>query len=306
MGSAVTGWGSALPEKVLTNEDLTGWLDTSDEWIVERTGIRERRVGGVTSELALESSRKAMDRAGRKPEDIDALLVATTTPDQQVPAVASTVQHVLGLTCGAFDLNAACSGFVYGLVVAHGLLAVGHRCVLLVGADALSRITDWDDRSTAVLFGDGGGAVVLEAVDEEHLLGWDLGSEGADRGLLYCDTGGYLQMNGPEVFRRAVRVMVDSTERTLARASMTAADIDLLVPHQANQRIVDAAIRRLGIPEDKVVSTLDRTGNTSAGSIPLALAEAADQGRAALGDHVLLVGFGAGMTSASALLRWAR
>jgi 3-oxoacyl-[acyl-carrier-protein] synthase III len=306
MGSAVTGWGWALPEKVLTNEDLTGWLDTSDEWIVERTGIRERRVGGVTSELALESSRKAMDRAGRKPEDIDVLLVATTTPDQQVPAVASTVQDVLGLTCGAFDLNAACSGFVYGLVVAHGLLAVGHRCVLLVGADALSRITDWDDRSTAVLFGDGGGAVVVEAVDEEHLLGWDLGSEGADRVLLYCDTGGYLQMNGPEVFRRAVRVMVDSTERTLARAGMTAADIDLLVPHQANQRIVDAAIRRLGIPEDKVVSTLDRTGNTSAGSIPLALAEAADQGRASPGDHVLLVGFGAGMTSASALLRWAR
>jgi 3-oxoacyl-[acyl-carrier-protein] synthase III len=263
-------------------------------------------VGGVTSELALESSRKAMDRAGRKPADIDVLLVATTTPDQQVPAVASTVQDVLGLTCGAFDLNAACSGFVYGLVVAHGLLAVGHRCVLLVGADALSRITDWDDRSTAVLFGDGGGAVVVEAVDEEHLLGWDLGSEGSDRVLLYCDTGGYLQMNGPEVFRRAVRVMVDSTERTLARAGMTAADVDLLVPHQANQRIVDAAIRRLGIPEDKVVSTLDRTGNTSAGSIPLALAEAADQGRASPGDHVLLVGFGAGMTSASALLRWAR
>ncbi len=304
--SAITGWGTALPEKVLTNEDLTGWLDTSDEWIAERTGIRERRVGGVTSEMAVEAGRLALERAGRDPGDVDALVVATSTPDQPVPAVASTVQDVLGLSCGAFDLNAACSGFVYGLVVAHGLVSAGHRCVLVVGADAMSRITDWDDRATAILFGDGGGAVVLEAADEEHLLAWDLASEGADRGLLYCDSGGFLQMNGPEVFRRAVRVMVESSERSLERAGVSAEDITLLVPHQANQRIVDAACRRLGIPEERVASVLDRTGNTSAASIPLALGAAADEGRLALGDLVLLVGFGAGMTSASALLRWAR
>jgi 3-oxoacyl-[acyl-carrier-protein] synthase III len=302
--SVITGWGASLPEKVLTNHDLAGWLDTSDEWVVERTGIRERRVGGVTSDLAVEAGRQALHRAGRQPGDVDALLVATSTPDQPVPAVASTVQDLLGLDCGAFDINAACSGFVYGLVVAHGLVAVGHRCVLVVGADAMSRITDWDDRSTAVLFGDGGGAVVLEASDDEHLLAWDLASAGQDRGLLYCDTGGFMQMDGPEVFRRAVRVMVESTTRTLARAGVSASAISLLVPHQANQRIVTAACSRLGIPDDRVASVLDRTGNTSAASIPLALADALDAGRVAPGDLVLMVGFGAGMTSASALVRW--
>lgn len=304
MGSVVTGWGTSLPEKVLTNHDLEGWLDTSDEWIVERTGIRERHVGGVTSDMAAEAARQALERAGRSPADVDALILATTTPDQQVPATASTVQDLLGLECGAFDLNAACSGFVYGLVVANGLVATGHRCVLVVGADALSKIVDWDDRSTAVLFGDGAGGVVLEAADEEHLLAWDLGSEGSARGILDCDIGGFVHMDGPEVFRRAVRVMVDSTERTLARAGRSVADIDLVIPHQANQRIVDAACRRLEIDDARVVSVLDRIGNTSAASIPLALADALDHGRVQDGALVLLVGFGAGMTSASALLRW--
>ena len=304
MGSVVTGWGSSLPEKVLTNHDLEGWLDTSDEWIVERTGISERRVGGVTSDLAVEAAQKALATAGRSPADVDALIVATTTPDQAVPATASTVQEVLGLECGAFDVNAACSGFVYALVVAHGLLAIGHRCVLVVGADSLSRITDWEDRGTAILFGDAGGAVVLEASDEEHVLAWELSSDGSGRNLLYADVGGTMKMDGQEVFRRAVRIVVSSAETTLAQAGKTVADVALMVPHQANQRIVDAACRRLGLPEDRVVSVLEKTGNTSAASIPFALAEAAEAGRLAAGDLVLLVGFGAGMTGASALLRW--
>ena len=304
MGSRLTGWGASLPEKVLTNHDLEGWLDTSDEWIVERTGIRERRVGGVTSALAVEAAQAALDRAGRSAADVDGLVLATTTPDQAVPATASTVQHRLGLDCGAFDLNAACSGFVYGLVVAHGLLAVGHRCLLVVGVDTLSRIVDWDDRGTAILFGDGGGAVVLEADPTEHLLGWHLGSDGSLRDLLYAEIGSTIVMDGPEVFRKAVRVIVESAEGSLAAAGIGVEDLDLVLPHQANQRIVDSAMRRLGVPDDKVVSVLDRTGNTSAGSIPLAMADAADTGRLTDGALVLLVGFGAGMTSASAVLRW--
>jgi 3-oxoacyl-[acyl-carrier-protein] synthase-3 len=304
VGSRITGWGAALPEKVLTNHDLEGWLDTSDEWIVERTGIRERRVGGVTSDLAVEAAQKALASSGRSVDDVDGLIVATTTPDQAVPATASTVQDVLGLTCGAFDVNAACSGFVYALVVAHGLLQVGHRCVLVVGADALSKIVDWEDRGTAILFGDAGGAVVLEADEGDHVLAWDLSSDGAGRNLLYADIGGTMKMDGQEVFRRAVRIVVSSAEATLERAGHTMADVALMIPHQANQRIMDAAARRLGIADDKVVTTLDRTGNTSAASIPFALAEAAEAGRLQPGDLVLLVGFGAGMTGASALLRW--
>ena len=304
MGSRITGWGGALPEKVLTNVDLEGWLDTSDDWIVERTGIRERRVGGVTSGLAVEAAQRALARAGRVPGDVDALVLATTTPDQTVPATASTVQDVLGLDCGAFDLNAACSGFVYGLVVAHGLIAIGHRCVLVAGADALSRIVDWEDRSTAILFGDAGGAVVVEPAAAEGLIAWDLSSDGSGRDLLYADVGGTIEMDGREVYRRAVRIIVTSAERTLAAAGVSADDVALLVPHQANPRIMDAACRRLAIPDERVMSVLERTGNTSAASIPYALAEAADAGRMAAGDLVLMVGFGAGMTGASALRAW--
>ncbi len=304
MGSTITGWGASLPEKVLTNVDLEGWLDTTDEWIRERTGIGERRVGGVTSDLAVDAAQKALVRAGVGPEDVDVLVVATTTPDQTVPATASTVQEGLGLDCGAFDLNAACSGFVYALVVAHGLLAIGHRCALVVGADALSRITDWEDRGTAILFGDAGGAVVLQAATTDGLLAWDLSSDGSGRNLLYADVGDTMKMDGREVYRRAVRIIVTSAERTLERAGVDVDDLALLVPHQANQRIMDAACRRLGVPDERVMSVLERTGNTSAASIPFALAEAADAGRLAEGDLVLLVGFGAGMTGASALVRW--
>ena len=304
-GAQITGWGTALPEKVVTNKDLEGTLDTSDEWITERTGIRERRVGGSTSGLAIEAGRQAMEKAGWSPDSVDLVILATTSPDQQVPASASTVQHELGLSCGAFDLNAACSGFAYGLVAAHGFIDAGMSRILVIGAETLSRITDWDDRNTAILFADGAGAVALQAVDGPgELLAWDLGSDGSLRHILDADIGGYLKMDGREVFRRAVRVMVSSAEATFAKAGVTADEVAVVIPHQANIRIIESACNKLGIPMEKAVSVLQRTGNTSSASIPLALAEAADTGRMQPGDLVLLVGFGAGMTWASALIRW--
>lgn len=304
-GAQITGWGTALPEKVVTNKDLEGTLDTSDEWIAERTGIRERRIGGSTSGLAIEAGRAAMEMAGWEPDTVDLVILATTSPDQQVPATASTVQHELGLSCGAFDLNAACSGFAYALVMAHGMVETGMSRILLIGAETLSRITDWDDRGTAILFADGAGAVALQAVDGPgELLAYDLGSDGSARHILDADIGGYLKMDGREVFRRAVRVMVSSAEATFAKAGVTADDVAVVIPHQANIRIIESACNKLGIPMDKAVSVLQRTGNTSSASIPLALAEAADTGRLQPGDLALIVGFGAGMTWASAVIRW--
>ena len=304
-GAAIRGWGVALPDNVVTNADLEKTLDTSDSWIVERTGIRQRHIGSTTSELAVAAANKALDHAGLTPADIGLLVVATTTPDQTVPATSAAVQDMLGLQCGAFDLNAACSGFVYSLVVANGMVASGIDRVLVVGAETLSKITDWDDRSTAVLFGDGAGAVVLEAIPGEgNLLGWDLGADGSARGILYADVGGAIQMEGKEVFRRAVRVMVDSAEAAMERAKVTAEDIALYVPHQANVRIIDAALGRLGLTMEQTAVNIQRTGNTSSASIPMALAEAADAGRVNDGDLVLLSGFGAGMTWASAVWRW--
>jgi len=306
-GAAITGWGTALPDRVVTNADFAARLDTSDEWIVERSGIRERRMGGTTGSLSVEAGRAALEDAGVEPDAIDLLVLATSTPDQQMPATASFVQHELGLSGGAFDVNAACSGFVYALVTGYGMAALGAQRILVVGADVMSRITDQEDRGTAVLFGDGAGAVVLEATDRPgQLLGWDLGSDGSARHILYADHGSFTKMDGKEVFRRAVRVMVSSSERALASAGVTAADVKLLVPHQANVRIIDAACKRLGIPHDRAALVLERTGNTSAASIPLALADAADAGRLDDGDIVLVVGFGAGMSWASAVLRWAR
>jgi 3-oxoacyl-[acyl-carrier-protein] synthase-3 len=304
-GVALTGWGAALPPTVVTNADLEARLDTSDAWITERTGIRERRVGGTTGALAAVAGRAALDRAGLSGGDIDLLVLATTTPDQLVPATSATVQHELGTRGGAFDLNAACAGFVYALVVTSALLGTRTTRALLVASDTLSRITDQEDRSTAVLFGDGAGAVVLEEVaGDGHLLSWDLGADGAALPLLYCDHGGFLKMEGQEVFRRAVRVMVDSARVALEGAKATAADVALWVPHQANLRIIEAANSRLGLPIERTALVLDRTGNTSSASIPLALAKAADDGRIQPGDLVLLSGFGAGMTWASAVLRW--
>jgi 3-oxoacyl-[acyl-carrier-protein] synthase-3 len=305
IGARFTGWGRALPPKVLTNVDLEAMMDTSDEWIRERTGIERRHVGGTTAGLSIESGRKALEMSGVDPTEIDALVLATTTPDRTVPATSANVQNALGLRCGAFDVNAACSGFVYGTVVAHGLIAMGAKKILLIGTDTLARITDWTDRNTAILFADGSGAAVLEATDGPgQLLGWDLDADGSAEGILYCEVGGTIHMDGKEVFRRAVRIMVDSAQKSMAAAGVTADQLSLVVPHQANIRIITAACDRLGIPVEKTAVCIHETGNTSAASIPLALFDAADQGRISPGDLVLLVGFGAGMTAASAIIRW--
>ncbi len=303
-GAVITGWGTALGPKTLTNKDLEQMVETSDEWIVERTGIRERPVGGTTVGMSTESGRAALDMSGVDLSEIDALVLATTTPDTQW-GTAATVQNELGLRCGAFDVNAACSGFVYGLVTAHGMIAMGARKVLLIGTDSLSRITDWEDRNTAVLFGDGSGAVVLEAVEGPgQLLAWDLDADGSLGRLLWAEVGGFIHMEGKEVFRRAVRIMVDSATKSMNHAGITADDVALVVPHQANVRIIQAACDRLGIEAERAVTVLDRTGNTSSASVPLALADALDTGRVKEGDLLLLVGFGGGMTAASAVLRW--
>jgi 3-oxoacyl-[acyl-carrier-protein] synthase-3 len=304
-GAVVTGWGAALPPKILTNHDLEQTIDTSHDWIVERTGIHSRHVGGTTVGLSIESGRKALDMSGVDPLTIDALVLATTTPDRTVPASSAAVQAELGLRCGAYDVNAACSGFVYALVQAHGMIAMGAKKVLVIGTDTLSRITDWDDRNTAILFADGSGAVVLEAVEGAgQLLGWDLDADGTAERFLYSEIGGFIQMEGKEVFRRAVRIMVDSATKSMNHAGVTADQLALVVPHQANMRIIQAACDRLGVPMEKAATVLHRTGNTSSASIPLALVDALDNGRVAQGDLVLLVGFGAGMTAASAILRW--
>ena len=304
-GAVITGWGRALPEKIVTNNDLSQTLDTNDEWIRERTGIHQRHIGGSTSSLSVQSGRLAMQMANIDPLEIDALVLATTTPDRTVPATSASVQHQLGLKCGAYDINAACSGFVYALVNAHGLIAMGAKRVLVIGTDTLSRITDWTDRGTAILFADGSGACVLEAVDGPgQLLAWDLDADGSAEDLLYAEVGGFLKMDGKEVFRRAVRIMVDSAKKSMTIAGVTADQLALVVPHQANTRIISAACERLGVPMDKTAIVLHETGNTSSASIPLALFDAADKGRLKEGDLVLLVGFGAGMTAASAILRW--
>jgi 3-oxoacyl-[acyl-carrier-protein] synthase-3 len=320
---AVVGWGTAIPERRVTNADLERRVDTSDEWIVARTGILERRAAGPdesTATLAADAGAAALKSAGLAPDDVDLLVVATATPEQPVPPTSAFVQERIGLTCGAFDVGAACAGFVYGLVVGAGLLEGGGlRSVLVIGAETLTRIVDPDDRSTCVLFGDGAAGVVLMPSQHPGLLAWDLGCDGSAAGLLEVPAGGsrrpataetvaagehFLRMDGAEVFRRAVRAVVGSAEAALGRAGLTPADVDVFVPHQANRRIVDAAASRLGIATDRVVVNLDRYGNTSAASIPLALAEAADGGRIRDGDIVLLSGFGAGMTWASAVLRW--
>ena len=306
-GAIITGWGTALPDKVVTNDDLraTG-LDTNDEWIRERTGIVERRIGGTTASLSVESGRAAIVMAGVDPLAIDALVLATSTPVRTVPGTSPRIQAELGLACGAFDLNAACSGFTYAMVVAHGLIAMGSERVLVIGTDTLSTITDWTDRNTAILFADGSGAVVLEAVEGRgQMLGWDLDADGTAEGILYAEVGGTIHMDGKEVFRRAVRIMVDSAEKSMKAAGVQADDIALVVPHQANVRIIKAACDRLGIGMDRAAVVLDRIGNSSSATIPLALADALDRGRVKTGDLVLLVGFGAGMTAASTVIEWA-
>ena len=305
IGARFIGWGTALPEKVVTNDELSKTMDTTDEWIRERTGIERRHIGGTTASLSIESGRKAIQMAGIDPLSIDALVLSTTTPDRTVPATSAAVQHGLGLRCGAFDVNAACSGFVYALVTGHGLIAMGMKRVLVIGTDTLSRITDWTDRNTAILFADGSGAAVIEAVTGPgQLMGWDFDADGSLEELLYAEIGGTLHMDGKEVFRRAVRIMVDSAEKSLKASGLTANEIDLVVPHQANVRIIEAACKRLDIPMSKTAIVLQETGNTSSASIPLALFDAVANSRVKSGDNVLLVGFGAGMTAASAVIKW--
>jgi 3-oxoacyl-[acyl-carrier-protein] synthase-3 len=306
-GMAVTGLGTALPPTIVTNADLERTLDTSDVWITERTGIRERRVGGSTGDLAVEAARAALDDAGVDPASIDLLVLATETPDALMPATSAAVAGALGLRCGSFDLNAACAGFTYGLVIADQMVKGGLDRVLLIGADTMWSIVDQQDRNTAVLFGDGAGALVLEATADESagVVAWDAGTDGTQGDILACELGGTVRMDGRAVFKKAVRVIVDSCAAALEGAKLTGEDVDVFAPHQANLRIIDAAVSRLGIPEESSVVVLDRTGNTSAASIPLALAEARRDGRLRDGVTVLATGFGAGMTWASAVLRWA-
>jgi 3-oxoacyl-[acyl-carrier-protein] synthase-3 len=323
-GCAVTGWATALPPRVVTNFDIMTLFDTSDEWIRERSGIGERRhatgpfveppppaspPGGVgsTGALAVEAGRKALSEAGVAASDIDLLILCTTSPDQAVPATSSPVAAALGIAGGAMDLNAGCAGFTYGLVTAAGLIGAGIDKALVIGAETLTRITNFGDRSNAFLFGDGAGAVVVEAVPGEgSLLGWDLGADGTLQPILYADLGSGMVMKGQEVFRRAVRATVNSAVASMERAKVTASDIALFVPHQANSRIMTAVADRIGVPHDRIASVIETTANTSSASIPLALADAAERGRLEAGDLVLLAGFGAGMTWASAVWRWGR
>ena len=307
MGAAITGWGSALPDKVLTNGDFEARLDTTDQWITERTGIRERHIGGTTRTLAIEAGRAALSRAGLVGEDIDLVIVATTTPDQTIPAASASVHQALGCRGGALDVNAACAGFTYSLVLADSMIAAGVKRALVIGSDTLSRFTNFEDRATAILFGDGAGAVVVEAgAADDLILAYDLGADGTAAPLLFAEIGGFIEMDGREIFRRAVRAEVDSISKVFAAAGCRAEDVALFVPHQANLRIIEAVNARVGLPMERTVVVLDRIGNTSAGSIPYGLADAAEAGRVKDGDLVLLSGFGAGMTWASVIIRWGR
>jgi 3-oxoacyl-[acyl-carrier-protein] synthase III len=325
--AAITGWGMALPQRIISNAELAQITDTSDEWIRTRTGIVERRVvasGECTSTLAITAGRAALDRAALDPDDIDLVVLATCTPDRPFPATSCAVQSALGLRrAGAFDLGAACSGFVYGLSVASNMIRAGaHTNVLLVAADIFTHFINWQDRNTSVLFGDGAGAVVLQATSQPlGMLSANLGSWGEGEDLMAVDAGGtrmpatpellaagrqYVYMQGREIFKHAVRGMAESSQTVIADAGLTADDIRLVVPHQANLRIIDAVARRLEFDSERVFVNLERYGNTSAASVPIAICEAVEQERIRSGDHVLLTSFGGGLTWASAVLRWGR
>jgi 3-oxoacyl-[acyl-carrier-protein] synthase-3 len=320
--SVILGAGCYLPAKVLTNDELARSVDTTDEWIVQRTGIHERRIaaaGELTSDLALRAAQAALLHAKVDAQSIDLILVATSTPDQTFPATAVSVQAGLGITHGAaFDLQAVCSGFVYGLTMADALLRTGtFKRVLLIGAETFSRILDWSDRTTCVLFGDGAGAVVMEAQEQpgtpadRGLLTAHLRSDGRHKSKLYVDGGpsstgtvGHLRMEGREVFKHAVAMITDVVEDAFKATGYGAADIDWFVPHQANKRIIDGSAHKLGIDPAKVVITVDRHGNTSAASIPLALCDAVADRRIKRGDLILMEAMGGGFTWGAALLRW--
>jgi 3-oxoacyl-[acyl-carrier-protein] synthase III len=326
------GLGASVPDQCVTNDELSAMVDTSDAWIMERTGIHERRVvgpGQATSDLAEAAAREALADAGMTPEAIDSLVVATCTPDQPLPSTAAFVARALGVRCAAVDLTAACAGWVYGLVTCAGMLTAGvSRSTLLIGAEVLSRWMDPTDRTTLPLFGDGAAAAVLRAVESREsgdaatvpgLVAWDLGVDGDACDLLTVPAGGsrqpasvetvaagghYMKMQGREVFRRAVRAVESSCTTVLSDAGVDPRDVTLFIPHQANARIVEAILPRIGLTAERTVMNIDRYGNTSAASIPIALCEAAASGRLTNGDLVLFAGFGAGMTWGTALLRW--
>lgn len=323
---SITGLGTHVPNRVLTNHDLARMVDTSDEWIVERTGIRERRVAApdeALSDLALPAARQALAEAGVSASDLDLIICATVTPDMAFPATAALLADALGARSAAtYDLSAGCTGFVYALAQAHAMVACGLcQRALVVGGDVLSKIVDWSDRSTCVLFGDGAGAVVLEPVERGGFLGFELGADGAGGRELYLPAGGSrrpasaetvasrehtVRMNGREVFKFATRVLVSSAQALLDTLSLEVDDIDLYIPHQANIRIIHHAAAKLGIPKEKIVVNVDRYGNTSSGSIPLALADAVREGRLHKGDLVLMTGMGAGLTWGSGVMEWTR
>jgi 3-oxoacyl-[acyl-carrier-protein] synthase III len=315
----ITGLGVGVPARVLTNEELSTIVDTSDEWIRERTGIRERRIASddeALTDIALPAAREALAEAGVEGRDIDLLICATVTPDMMFPTSSALLADTLGAEhAAAYDLLAGCTGFMYAVAQAYGMLASGlARRALVVGGDVLSKILDWDDRSTVVLFGDGAGAVVMERVERGGFLGFELGADGAGGEHLWYpgsgsrrfeDPGSILKMNGREVFKFASRVLVTSAASVLEQCGKTVDDVDVYVPHQANKRIIEHARGKLGIPSERTVVNVDRYGNTSSGSIPLALADARSDGRLADGSLVLMTGMGAGLTWGSALLEWA-
>jgi 3-oxoacyl-[acyl-carrier-protein] synthase III len=314
----ITGLGVHVPDKVVTNEELAGLVDTSDEWIRERTGIRERRIAAddeALTDIALPAARAALDDANVEASDIDLLICATVTPDMMFPTSSALLADTLGMPrAAAYDLLAGCTGFVYAIAQAYGMLASGlARRVLVVGGDVLSKILDWEDRSTLVLFGDGAGAVVMEPVERGGFVGFELGADGGGGEFLWYpgsgsrhfdDPSSYVKMNGREVFKFATRVMVYSAHEILEECGKTVEDVDVYIPHQANKRIIDYAAVKLGIPSEKTVVNVDRYGNTSSGSIPLALADARTQGRLQDGALVLMTGMGAGLTWGSALIEW--
>jgi len=318
MRIGITGLGTNVPATVMTNDDLSRYVDTSDEWIRERTGIRERRIAlkeEALTDIALPAAREALAEAGADPSEIDLVICATVTPDMLFPTVSALMADTLGMrNAAAYDLLAGCTGFMYAVAQAYGMLASGlSKKALVVGGDLLSKILDWDDRSTLVLFGDGAGAVVMEPVTTGGFLGFELGADGAG-GIHLCfpgsgsrhfdDPKSVLKMNGREVFRFATRVMVSSAEAVLDQCGRTIDEVDVYVPHQANKRIIDYAVGKLGIPPERTVVNVDRFGNTSSGSIPLALADARAEGRLTDGALVLMTGMGAGLTWGSALIEW--
>jgi 3-oxoacyl-[acyl-carrier-protein] synthase-3 len=322
--SQISGWGKYVPEKVLTNQDLEKMVDTSHEWIVQRTGITERRIAGeneTTATMSVAAARRALEVANLTPTDLDLIIVSTSSPDYFVPAVSSTVQAMLGATCPAFTLVTGCTGFVYGLVTAHQFIAAGtYRHILVIGVEIISRFLNWQDRNTCVLFGDGAGAVVVTPSDSPRgVLAFDLGSNGEQGHHLMLEGGGvvnpmshevidkgqnYLSMNGREVFKFAARVLPQSLNTILAQSNLSLDDVNLLIPHQANARIIEAAVRALELDPQKVFLNLHKYGNTSAASIPIALVEALEEGRIKSDDKIALVSFGAGLTWASAIIQW--